>query len=238
MAASPKGMAADVTSGALRLSPSADVAKLPLRVSLQAKLTQATAYNILVAQGLKSSKSHWEVFTEAGSGRLAVYVPGSSPSLFVSEAVVTDGKWHDIDVRISESRVAMRVDGKSALEKSCSRPDLVPDSGEFWVGGYPTDGLTCSGMIDDLQVWRGTTDSAPVVSATFDAMAENGFDASNGNRLVTTSRDIPLKGNIKVKTTVINHGIPVVDARTSEDWRVVGNDSGGMRYSTLNGRKY
>ncbi len=234
MAASPKGMAADVTNGALRLSPSADVAKLPLRVRLQAKLTQATTYNILVAQGLKSSKSHWEVFTEAGSGRLAVYVPGSSPSLFVSEAVVTDGKWHEIDVRISESRVAMRIDGKLAFEKPCSRPDLLPDSGEFWVGGYPPDGLTCSGMIDDLQVWSGTNDSTPVVFATFDAIAENGFDASNGKQLVTTSRDLPLKGNIKVKTTVINHGIPVVDERTSEDWRVVGNDSGGMRYSTLN----
>ncbi|MFY8051793.1 MAG: PQQ-binding-like beta-propeller repeat protein, partial [Armatimonadaceae bacterium] len=228
------GMATDVSGGALRLSPSVDLARLPLRIGLKAKLTQSSAYNILVAHGLKSSTSHWEVFSEAGSGRLAVYMPGSSPSLFVSEVIITDGKWHDIDVRISDSRVAMSIDGRLAFEKSCSRPDLLPEPGEFWVGGYPPDGLTCTGLIDNLQVWSGMTSSKPVVSATFDAIVENGFDASNGNRLLTTSRDIPLKGNIKVKTTVINHGIPVVDERTSEDWRVVGNDSGGMRYSTLN----
>ncbi|MFM7187212.1 MAG: ThuA domain-containing protein, partial [Armatimonadota bacterium] len=227
------GMAADVTRGALRLSPNADIAKFPVRVSVRAMLTQSKAYNILIAHGLKSSRSHWEVFSEADSGRIAVYVPGSSPSLFVSDAVVTDGKWHDIDVTISETRVGITVDGVAILDKACSRPDFVPESGELWIGGYPPDGLTCTGSIDELQVWSASKATLPVVSCTFDSVQENGFDASNGLRLLTLSRDLSLKGNIKVKTTVKNHGIPVIDKSTTVDWRGIGNDSGGMRYSQL-----
>ena len=240
LAAGVNGMSADVRSGALQLKGTANLSALPLKASLRAKLTQSSAYNILVAHGLKSSKSHWEVFTEAGSGRLAVYIPGSAPGLFVSDLVITDGNWHAIDVQISETSVVIKVDGTLALEKQCSRPDFVPEPGDFWVGGYPPEAITCTGFIDDLRVWSGfnsrTSDVAgtsPVVSANFDAIVDSGFDASRGNRLVSTSTGLPQKGNVKVKTSIINHGVPSVDVKTSVDWKVVGNDPGGMRYSPL-----
>jgi len=240
VASGVNGSSADVSSGALKLMGNVELASLPVRVHIRTKLTQSATYNILLAHGLKSSKSHWEVFTEAGSGRLAVYAGGSAPSLFVSDKVITDGYWHDINVQIDVSKVSLQVDGHPAQEFPSSRPDLVPLGGDFWVGGYPPDGLTCTGFIDDLQVWSGsnvrnasTTGSEPVISATFDAVIADGFDASKGNRLVTTSRVLPLKGTLKVNSFIVNHGIPSVDEKTSMDWQVVGNDPGGMRYSSL-----
>ena len=239
-AAGVNGMAADVRSGALHLKGDINLSALPVRVSLRTKLTQSSAYNILIANGLKSSKSHWEVFTEAGSGRLAVYAPGCSPSLFVSDRVVTDGNWHAVEVQMTETIVTLKVDGAPVLEKQCSRPDMVVLPGDFWVGGYPPDALTCTGFIDDLKISSGfvlpaseNEGAGAVISANFDIINDDGFDASRGNRFVTTSRVLPLKGNIKVKTAFINHGFPVVDERTSVDWKVVGNDPGGMRYSPL-----
>ncbi len=54
----------------------AELRKAPLTVVCDARLHHASVYNILVASDIKASGEHWEMFSTAGSGALACYLPG------------------------------------------------------------------------------------------------------------------------------------------------------------------
>src|SRR5262245_21762203 len=56
----------------------------PLTVECWARLASKRDFNVLVSCDPKNSSRHWELYTYAGTGRLAVYVPGYTPSEIVS----------------------------------------------------------------------------------------------------------------------------------------------------------
>ena len=57
----------------------AEYAKLPFTVECRAKLDGKKGYNILVASEMKSSATHWELYTHAGRGTLADDTPPTKP---------------------------------------------------------------------------------------------------------------------------------------------------------------
>lgn len=145
-----------------------DFRRLPLTVEFWAKLTQKQNYNILVANELKSSATHWELFTMPGSGQLAVFTPGLTPDHTRSTAEIADGQWHFVAMQFEPTRLRLFVDGKQVADQIVKAnggafgPDPKPAQGELAVGTLVDQVIGCDGLIDDLRLSRGLRDVSHV----------------------------------------------------------------------------
>jgi len=131
-----------------------EYAKLPFTVECRAKLDGKERFNILVAFETKSSATHWELYTHAGRGTLALYLPGRGGD-YDSNVAVCDGKWHDLLASVDEKSVVIWVDGKQVLEKALQPLNGTPKPGSLAFGRLVEGGLGCDGIIDDVRISRG-----------------------------------------------------------------------------------
>ena len=127
---------------------------LPLTIECRAKLTGKERYNILVASDAKSSATHWELYTHAGRGTLALYMPGRGGD-FDSQVNVCDGQWHNLLASINEKTVTLWIDGKQVLEKPVQPLKGTPTAGGIAFGSLVDHSLGCEGLIDDVRLSRG-----------------------------------------------------------------------------------
>ncbi len=133
---------------------SQEYARLPFTLECRARLDGKAAYNILVACEVKSSTTHWELYTHAKSGTLALYLPGRGGD-FDTKIDVCDGRWHHFIASVDERQVTLWIDGKVVLEKPVQ--PLVGESkpGGLAFGRLVEGGLGCNGLIDDVRLSRG-----------------------------------------------------------------------------------
>jgi putative heme-binding domain-containing protein len=127
----------------------------PLTVECRARLNTKTSYNILVASDTKQSGAHWEIFSNAGTGNLTVYMPGMRPDHVHSSVNICDGKWHDVAMHYESTRVRLYCDGKQVADqavKGVGKP-VVP--GRLAFGRLVEGGLGCDGIIDYVLITRG-----------------------------------------------------------------------------------
>ncbi|MFM2179601.1 MAG: hypothetical protein RL015_3699 [Verrucomicrobiota bacterium] len=138
----------------------AEYAKLPFTVECRAKLDGKKGYNILIASEVKSSATHWELYTHAGRGTLALYMPGRGGD-YDSKVDVCDGKWHDFLASVDEKGVVLWVDGKQVATvertfQSVPAPNRTGKSDlRLAFGRLVEGGIGCDGLIDDLRLSRG-----------------------------------------------------------------------------------
>ena len=132
----------------------AEYAKLPFTVECRAKLDGKRGYNILVASEMKSSATHWELYTHTGRGTLALYLPGRGGD-FDSKVDVCDGKWHDLLASVDENTVLIWVDGKQVFEKTVQPLQGMPKPGGLALGRLVEGGIGCDGILDDVRLTRG-----------------------------------------------------------------------------------
>jgi hypothetical protein len=145
----------------------------PLTVECFARLDSAKGFNILVANEPKSSATHWELYTYAGTGELCAYMPGYSPSEIRSNAIVTDGKWHYCAMTFDGRRVRLYVDGKPVKAESVlRRAGMGAVAGPLGVGDVPGDGIGCDGLIDEVRVSSVIRAIGAVPTAPFEDDAE------------------------------------------------------------------
>ncbi len=130
----------------------------PLTIVCDALLTQSQQYNILVANDSKASGLHWEMFSQAGSGNLACYLPGYQPSLVVSPRYVCDQKYHRMTMLFEPHRVRLCVDGETVADQAIERTAMPAEPGGFSVGRLVEGGLECFGTIHNLRVIEGIAD--------------------------------------------------------------------------------
>jgi len=144
--------------------------KPPLVVECWAKLNGATGYNVLVASNVKESSSHWEIYTEAGSGVFAAYLPGSKPDVIDSKAAVTDGKWHHLAMVYEAERVRLYVDGRNAADVALTSHGGERKDGPLWFGAYPPQSIGCDGLVDEVRISNvaRTVDRIPDGAPTVD----------------------------------------------------------------------
>jgi len=172
----------------------------PITVQCQARLDQRDAYNILVASDAKSSGEHWELYTEAGSGRLAVYVPGSEPSILTSSVDVCDGKSHLLTMGYEANRMRLWVDGRLVLDSAIAmKPGRQGEPGQLAVGRLVEGSLQCIGQIDRVAIDAGLL---PVT-----AIERAGW-IDSGNPLAAwdfvDGKAIPRKAEASIETTQRN----------------------------------
>ncbi len=168
-AAQPKGIIKDAAgapslneefgkalSGGLLVDGKADYHTLPFTIECRAKLDSKTAYNILVACNPKSASSHWELYTHAGRGSLALFIPGRGGD-YDSRVNICDGKWHNLLASVDEKLVTLWIDGKMVLEKATgpAGPAHPADSETLAFGRLVEGNLGCDGLIDDARLSRG-----------------------------------------------------------------------------------
>ena len=138
----------------------AEYAKLPFTVECRAKLDGKKGYNILVASEMKSSATHWELYTHAGRGTLALFMPGRGGD-YDSKVDVCDGKWHDLLASVDEKGVVLWVDGKQVATvertfQSVPAPNRTGKSDlRLAFGRLVEGGIGCDGIIDDVRLTRG-----------------------------------------------------------------------------------
>lgn len=130
---------------------------LPFSIECRAQLDSKERYNILVACNPKSADTHWELYTHAKRGTLALYMPGRGGD-FDTGVDICDGKWHDLLASVSAESVIIWVDGKKVLEKATGETvGLVRHANvESIAFGRLVEGtLGCDGLIDDVRLSRG-----------------------------------------------------------------------------------
>lgn len=138
----------------------AEYSKLPFTVECRAKLNSSDDFNILVASEPKASTTHWELYTMAKSGTLALYLPGRGGN-FDSKVAVCDGQWHNFLASADDKSVVIWIDGRQVFEAERTSA-LSPKEGQTQMperrlafGRLVEGGIGCDGIIDDVRITRG-----------------------------------------------------------------------------------
>lgn len=127
----------------------------PLSVECWARLDDKQGFNVLVANGPKTSATHWEIYTVAGSGAFAAFLPGLAPQGIDSGRDVVDGEWHHLAMAYGPGRVRLFVDGEKVADQSVAAGVAVPSPGPLYLGGYAPQRLGCSGVLDEVRLSAG-----------------------------------------------------------------------------------
>jgi hypothetical protein len=144
----------------------------PLRVEFLAKIDNPKQFNVLVAHELKNSPRHWELFSFAGNGHLALYVPGNKPDHLIVPVNVADGIWRRFGLEFCNNKVQLFIDGHSVAVMPMNRTKTeTPPNTIFAVGSLVDDSLSCYGAIDDLKIF-GDTDTL-LLSCSFEPVEES-----------------------------------------------------------------
>lgn len=129
--------------------------EFPITVECSAKLISTDSYNILIANELKSSPFHWELFTMPNSGYLTLYVPGFSPDHIRTEYNVVDGQYHDLVAIIAPTSIALYVDGVEKVNTNVKAPSGKIKTNSLRIGALVEGGLGCQGEIAKVCISRG-----------------------------------------------------------------------------------
>jgi hypothetical protein len=126
--------------------------KPPLTVECWALADRKGQFNVFVANNLKQSGEHWELYSYTGEGDYSVYMPGYQPATIRSGAVITDGKWHYLAMQFDGQKVLLYVDGKKVKEQAVKRMKPPGALGTLDFGGYLADKIGCAGAVDEVRI--------------------------------------------------------------------------------------
>ena len=164
------GQALNARAGGVFVAGKEEFHQFPLTVECWTRLSDKGPYNILVAQEQKSSGTHWELFSMAGTGNFTVYTPGFAPDHCHSSAMICDDKWHHVAMVLEADRIRLFVDGKNVATQKCQRTDMKTVAGGLAIGSLVDQGFGCQGLIDEVRISRGerTFEKAPTTPYTVD----------------------------------------------------------------------
>ncbi|QDU59850.1 Trehalose utilization [Planctomycetes bacterium Pan216] len=127
-------------------------AESPLTVECWAKIDAKRSYNILIAQELKASGAHWELFTMPGTGFLTAYLPGMTPDHARSKTNICDNRWHYVAMILEEKHVRLFVDGKQVADQAVEPTDRKRVPGPLAFGRLASGRMGCAGLLDEVRI--------------------------------------------------------------------------------------
>ena len=150
------GKALDGRAGGAFVAGRDEFRQFPMTVECWTKLTDKGPFNILVAHELKSSGTHWELFSMAGSGNFTVYTPGfASRSLSFRTAMICDGKWHHVAMVLEAERIRLFVDGRQVAVQAHQRNAIKSVPGDLALASLVDKQIGCTGLLDEVRISRG-----------------------------------------------------------------------------------
>ncbi|MFM9067158.1 MAG: DUF6797 domain-containing protein [Planctomycetota bacterium] len=109
----------------------------------------------MLAQELKSSATHWELFTMPESGHFTVYLPGHRPDHVRSTVDIADDRWHHVAMVYEANRIRLYVDGKMAADQPIEFLKGQTVAGGVGIGQVVGKEIGCHGLIDGVRISRG-----------------------------------------------------------------------------------
>jgi azurin len=143
-------------SGGILVDGKGEYHTLPFTIECRAKLDSKDRFNILVACNPKSASTHWELYTHAGRGTLAIYMPGRGGD-YDSGVNICDSQWHNLVASVDDKLVTLWIDGKNVFEKPTGAAGEMRHANvESIAFGRLVEGaIGCDGLIDDARLSRG-----------------------------------------------------------------------------------
>ena len=151
------GKALDASAGGLLLPGRSEWQTAPITVDAWALLHDSKKFNVVVASDSKASGEHWELYSSAGPGDFAVFLPGKGGDIR-SGVKITDNAWHHLAMILEKDRVRMYVDAKLVKEKKIPPSDRPTVPGYLAIGRTVEDGIGCDGLVDDVRISRRAGD--------------------------------------------------------------------------------
>ena len=141
---------------------------LPLTVECWALLRTKDSFNVLLANEAKTSATHWEMYTPAGSGMLSVFLPGYGADIH-STRDLADGQWHYLSMILEPDRVRLHVDGQAVADQRIQRQGNLPHQSGALVFGAVGAGLDFKwdGLIDEVRISKDVRAIEGIPSAPF-----------------------------------------------------------------------
>ena len=162
------GQAIDGRAGGSFITGRDEFHQFPITVECWTKLSDKGPYNILVANELKLSGTHWELFTMAGTGNFTVYTPGFTPDHCHSTAMICDGRWHHVGLVLEPNRIRLYVDGQPVANQAIQRTEMKSVPGDLAIGSLVDKAAGHTGMIDEVRISRGIREFDPSLSKPFE----------------------------------------------------------------------
>jgi len=147
----------------------------PLTVECWVRLDGKTGFNVFIGNEPKSSGTHWEVYTYAGTGALCAYLPGYKPALVNSTKDIADGQWHYVAMTFDGKKVALYADAEEVLSAEVARHEQMPaQPGPLTIGRtYVGESVIgCDGLVDEVRISKTVRPIDRVPDAPLAADAE------------------------------------------------------------------
>ncbi|HOX37160.1 MAG TPA: hypothetical protein PL033_04155 [Candidatus Brocadiia bacterium] len=125
----------------------------PLTVECWIRIRSKSGFNIIVANEPKSSPTHWEIYTYAGSGVFSAYLPSNNPAEIKTTTDISDDRWHYVAMIMDGKRIRLFVDGREEANAMQTIPSAtVGQAGPIGFGTLSEGGIGCDGFVDDLRI--------------------------------------------------------------------------------------
>lgn len=142
--------------------------QFPLTVEGWVRLKNKDSYNIIVANELKSSATHWEIFTMPQSGHFTAYLPGMTPDHVRSTVNIADDTWHHVAMTIEATQVRLYVDSKSVAEQAVKSNEGKTIDGDLAIGSLVAREITCDGLVDEVRISKVVRDIKTIPTAPYE----------------------------------------------------------------------
>ena len=193
----------------------------PLTIECWALARSRDKFNVFVANNLKSSGEHWELYSFSGKGDFSVYMPGYEPATIRSNVVITDGRWHYLAMQFDGSSVRMYVDGRQVKHQPVTRNGKPGPLGTLDFGGYTPGPVGCDGAVDDVRISNTIRPINQVAPTPFTVDKHTvglwNFDTLRAGRLADLSRVTakPARQAAERRTRQLTRQLQTIETRLS-----------------------
>src|SRR4029077_15623390 len=125
-------------------------------VECWAKLDAADRTSVLIANELRHSGTHWELFAQKGSGKFGAYLTGSTTKEILSDRVIADGKWHYLAMDGEDAACMLFLDGQLVAHQELKKQFTYPERDALAFGSYGEgENAPAAGLIDEVRLSHG-----------------------------------------------------------------------------------
>ncbi len=221
--------------------------KPPVTVSCRVRVDSHKGFNILIANHIKVSGAHWELFTEPSSGNLAVYMPGQTPDHLRTGTSLKMGEWYHLVFHYKADAIRLFINGKNVGEIAIVSNGKSVVEGGLAFGQLVEGGLFCDGLIDDVHIQKGIVfpsemgkNSAVSGETTLGLWSFNNVSGEKVSSSVNHLEDEAARLKLpeyqvipaaKASELTPSNGLPSPDSYTK--WSRSHGDSSNSRFSSL-----
>ena len=109
---------------------------------------------ILLAHEPRHSVTHWELYAQKDTGRLAASMPGWDVKALVSDKPIVDGQWHHVAMVFDGNTLRLFADGAQVAQTAVKKTAPYPDTGPLTFGHFPGVESNRDLLLDEVRISR------------------------------------------------------------------------------------